>query len=501
MSYRPISPPVTPTRTPSPGATDYSFTTIHSSEADAYFREEGGRRFPAGSDHPVTLPMDTSEKNRLNDLHLILKTLLGGRNWFGPLDRILIPSNPSDRRRRRVLDVYSTPGTCSTDISSSSKVVANFTLTFLPLHDVATSVVLPASPHPPYPQIRDIPSLLEEVKRVLRPGGIFMFGEIELACYDVNGRSSALETTPGISALYAAFRRAVETQRINLDSVKAIDTWIENVGGFAKPVHETHLFPLGGQWLSPNHATLKDVGRGMHVNFLKLGESMKPVLLRSGMTQGQVDALVDAQHRDMHNPSIRVLHKYHAFVGSRELISGDQSTACRRRLIRDFKRLSSDPPQGISGAPCPDNIMLWNAVIFGPADTPFEDGTFKLCLTFDETYPNKPPTVKFISKMFHPNVYANGELCLDILQNRWSPTYDVAAILTSIQSLLHDPNPNSPANAEAAQLYRENMKEYVRRVKATVEESWMDAELPDDEGSKDSGSAAPAEPPATTAES
>ncbi|KAB5591569.1 Rnu3ip2 protein [Ceratobasidium theobromae] len=150
------------------------------------------------------------------------------------------------------------------------------------------------------------------------------------------------------------------------------------------------------------------------------------------------------------------------------------STACRRRLIRDFKRLSSDPPDGISGAPCPDNIMLWNAVIFGPADTPFEDGTFKLILTFDESYPNKPPTVKFLSKMFHPNVYANGELCLDILQNRWSPTYDVAAILTSIQSLLHDPNPNSPANAEAAALYRENMKEYVRRVKATVEESWMD---------------------------
>lgn len=121
------------------------------------------------------------------------------------------------------------------------------------------------------------------------------------------------------------------------------------------------------------------------------------------------------------------------------------------------------------------------------ADTPFEDGTFKLLLTFDESYPNKPPTVKFLSKMFHPNVYANGELCLDILQNRWSPTYDVAAILTSIQSLLHDPNPNryacpgdtamltlSPANAEAASLYRENMKEYVRRVKLTVEQSWLD---------------------------
>src|SRR5258708_5535342 len=83
------------------------------------------------------------------------------------------------------------------------------------------------------------------------------------------------------------------------------------------------------------------------------------------------------------------------------------------------------------------------------ADTPFEDGTFKLTLQFDESYPNKPPTVKFLSRMFHPNVYANGELCLDILQNRWSPTYDVAAILTSIQSLLHDPNPNRYVHTES----------------------------------------------------
>jgi ubiquitin-conjugating enzyme E2 A len=42
--------------------------------------------------------------------------------------------------------------------------------------------------------------------------------------------------------------------------------------------------------------------------------------------------------------------------------------------MRDFKRLQTDPPEGISGAPCPDNVLLWNAVIFGPEDTPFEDG-------------------------------------------------------------------------------------------------------------------------------
>lgn len=66
----------------------------------------------------------------------------------------------------------------------------------------------------------------------------------------------------------------------------------------------------------------------------------------------------------------------------------------------------ADPPAGVSGAPTDNNILLWHAVIFGPHDTPFEDGTFKLTIEFTEEYPNKPPTVRFQSKMFHPNVYA-----------------------------------------------------------------------------------------------
>ncbi|KAJ3636289.1 hypothetical protein Zmor_009025 [Zophobas morio] len=150
------------------------------------------------------------------------------------------------------------------------------------------------------------------------------------------------------------------------------------------------------------------------------------------------------------------------------------STPARRRLLRDFKKLQEDPPVGVSGAPSENNILLWNAVIFGPSETPFEDGTFKLTIEFSENYPNKAPNVRFVSAMFHPNVYADGAICLDILQNRWSPTYDVAAILTSIQSLLDEPNPNSPANATAAKLYSDNRKEYERRVRAIVEKSWAE---------------------------
>lgn len=148
------------------------------------------------------------------------------------------------------------------------------------------------------------------------------------------------------------------------------------------------------------------------------------------------------------------------------------STPARRRLMRDFKKMQEEQPSGVSGAPSDDNIMVWNALILGPQDTPFEDGTFKLKLVFTEEYPNRPPSVKFISDMFHPNVYADGSICIDILQNRWSPTYDVSSILTSIQSLLDEPNPNSPANNCAAQLYTNNRREYEKKISKIVEMSW-----------------------------
>jgi len=59
-----------------------------------------------------------------------------------------------------------------------------------------------------------------------------------------------------------------------------------------------------------------------------------------------------------------------------------------------------------------NNILVWQAVIFGPDDTPWEGGTFKLLLEFTEDYPNKAPSVRFLTKMFHPNIYNDGQICL-----------------------------------------------------------------------------------------
>lgn len=103
--------------------------------------------------------------------------------------------------------------------------------------------------------------------------------------------------------------------------------------------------------------------------------------------------------------------------------------------------------------------------MFGPYETPWEGGVFRLRLTFPAQYPEKPPSVRFLSKMFHPNVYPDGELCLDIIQDKWSPVYTVSTILTSIQSLLSDPNTSSPANPEASKLFSSDLRSYRKRVR------------------------------------
>lgn len=109
--------------------------------------------------------------------------------------------------------------------------------------------------------------------------------------------------------------------------------------------------------------------------------------------------------------------------------------------MRDLARMQRDPPEGISASPIQDNLMVWHGVIMGPRETPYEDGIFRLTLTFDDTYPSRPPKVRFTSKMCHPNIYEDGSVCVDILKDRWTSAYDVATLLISIQSLLAEAYP------------------------------------------------------------
>ena len=101
------------------------------------------------------------------------------------------------------------------------------------------------------------------------------------------------------------------------------------------------------------------------------------------------------------------------------------TTQSRKRLITDYKKFLRDGAGlGILVQACPTNMMIWEAIIFGPDDTDWEGGVFKLMMEFTDKFPGEPPKVKFLSRMYHPNIYTNGEICLNILGKDWSPTMD-----------------------------------------------------------------------------
>lgn len=167
--------------------------------------------------------------------------------------------------------------------------------------------------------------------------------------------------------------------------------------------------------------------------------------------------------------------------------------ACRR-LQKNYDRIKQDKqPVGISTRPIdPSNLFKWKATVKGVDGTDFEGATFHLTLDFPENFPMKPPKIMFRKcpplhkPPFHPNIYPDGSICLDTLQSRWSPIYTITAILVSIQSLLADPYPGSPANVLAANMYTRSRAEYTARVKKECEEMWIVRPADDDdEGEQD----------------
>lgn len=149
--------------------------------------------------------------------------------------------------------------------------------------------------------------------------------------------------------------------------------------------------------------------------------------------------------------------------------SKTDSGSVTKRLQSELMSLMMSPPKGISAFPSNDNFFNWTATVKGVEGTAYENLTFKLCLTFPSNYPYSAPTVSFETSIFHPNVDLHGNICLDILKEKWSAVYNVSSILLSIQSLLGEPNNDSPLNCQAAELW-ENQIEFTKIVKRKYNE-------------------------------
>ncbi|XP_030756270.1 ubiquitin-conjugating enzyme E2 C [Sitophilus oryzae] len=139
------------------------------------------------------------------------------------------------------------------------------------------------------------------------------------------------------------------------------------------------------------------------------------------------------------------------------------SHAVTRRLHKELMTLMMSTDKSISAFPEGENLFRWIGTISGPKDSVYESLKFKLNFLFPNSYPYSAPLVKFITPCFHPNVDTNGNICLDILKDKWSALYDVRTILLSIQALLGEPNIASPLNALAAETW-EKKEDYKKHV-------------------------------------
>jgi ubiquitin-protein ligase len=109
------------------------------------------------------------------------------------------------------------------------------------------------------------------------------------------------------------------------------------------------------------------------------------------------------------------------------------------------------------------NYFEWNGTIIGPKDTPYENGIFKIKIIYPNDYPYKPPKINLTTKIYHPNINENGQICLDILKDSWSPALNITKILLSISSLfdINVMNPNDPLVPEIAYVYRTDITKFI----------------------------------------
>jgi ubiquitin-conjugating enzyme E2 D/E len=133
-----------------------------------------------------------------------------------------------------------------------------------------------------------------------------------------------------------------------------------------------------------------------------------------------------------------------------------------RRLTIHFNEIQKSPPPLCYAQPedAMKDMTHWVGYIDGPQDTPYAGGRYHLTMDFPSDYPFKPPQVRFTTPVFHPNISATGEICLDILHSQWSPALTIRGLLISLCSLLTDPNPEHGLNKDALKLYQTNLKKY-----------------------------------------
>ncbi|XP_025957064.1 ubiquitin-conjugating enzyme E2 T isoform X2 [Dromaius novaehollandiae] len=139
------------------------------------------------------------------------------------------------------------------------------------------------------------------------------------------------------------------------------------------------------------------------------------------------------------------------------------------RLKRELALLAAEPPPGVTCWQDENQLDDLRAQILGSADTPYEKGIFNLEIVVPERYPFEPPKIRFLTPIYHPNIDSAGRICLDVLKlppkGAWRPSLNISTLLTSIQLLMAEPNPDDPLMADISSEYKYNKQLFLTNAK------------------------------------
>jgi ubiquitin-conjugating enzyme E2 N len=127
-----------------------------------------------------------------------------------------------------------------------------------------------------------------------------------------------------------------------------------------------------------------------------------------------------------------------------------------KRLEKELNNIKNEPLPNILIEQNKDNLREFFIEMIGPDDTPYEKGIFNLELFLPREYPIVPPKIRFLTKIYHPNIDKLGRICISILKSEWSPALTIKSVLLSIQSLLADPNINDPLDTKIGEHWLNN---------------------------------------------
>ncbi len=155
--------------------------------------------------------------------------------------------------------------------------------------------------------------------------------------------------------------------------------------------------------------------------------------------------------------------------------------ACNKaRILKEVQQCKNKFCKEIVIQPCiDDDLFVWKAFLRPSKGSLYYGMKLELDIKFPQDYPYSPPSIRFVTPTFHPNINANGTICISTLAKDWSPALTLEKTLLSILSLLDEPNPLDPLRPDAAELYLSDIKLYKSKALEIYNDSLKKIETPE----------------------